>query len=497
MGRLSQSRSTPLSTLLPWLVPIALLFWLYADGLNTWFVADDFYWLGLLHKVHSFHDVVHVLFAPVAEGTIRPWSERGFFLLFEALFGLDSLPFRICVFVTMAANVTLVNWITRRITGSTAAGVFAALLWTSNAALVTVMAWSSSYNEALCSLFLLAAMALFIRYTETGRRTFWWWQVAVFVLGFGALEINVVYPALAAAYTLFVAPAGKRRRLLADLMPLFAISIVYFVVHRAVAALPGNGPYAVHVDSTMFRTLGAYWRWSLVPETWRDKGHSGLSENLLFWISTLALTAFFVKQLAQRRRSVMFFPAWFLIAISPVLPLPDHRSDYYLTIPLIGLAMLGGLGLAQALHSRWRWRIAAAIALAAYLACMIPVTRIASQWWLDRSLQVRGLVLGVQAAEATHPGKTIVLDGVTSDLYNISLADSAITFIGLKEAYLTPDEGETIHPGNDFGRLPHLVMGPGRLQNALSRKEVVVYSDAGDHLRNVTEVWEQKFAAGR
>ncbi len=65
---------------------------------------DDFAWLGLLRDVHSFHDVLHALFDPAAQGTIRPWSERGFFLLFETLFGLDSLPFRICVFVTMAAD---------------------------------------------------------------------------------------------------------------------------------------------------------------------------------------------------------------------------------------------------------------------------------------------------------------------------------------------------------------------------------------------------------
>ncbi len=109
----------------------------------------------------------------------------------------------------MAANLTLVAWITRRITGSASAGAFAAMLWTANAALVTVMAWSSAYNEALCSLFLLSALALFIRYAETGAAAFWWWQLVVFTLGFGALEINVVYPALAAAYVLFVAPARK------------------------------------------------------------------------------------------------------------------------------------------------------------------------------------------------------------------------------------------------------------------------------------------------
>ncbi len=488
--------SKPLGNAIWWLFPIAFLFVLYADGLQTWFAQDDFAWLSLLGTVHNFHDVVHVLFDPAAQGTIRPWSERGFFLLFESLFGLDSLPFRICVFVTMAANLTLVAWITRRITGSPAAGAFAAMLWTANTALVTVMSWSSSYNEALCSLFLLSALALFIRYVETGRSVWWWWQMVVFTLGFGALEINVVYPALAAAYVLFVVPEEKRpeekrRRFLAGLIPLFLISVAYFLVHRAVVPLPTDGPYALHLDRRIFRTFAAYWKWSLVPQTWKDVGHSALSERAIFWILTLALMAFSAKKLANRHYQVLFFALWYLITLSPILPLPDHRSDYYLTIPLIGLAMLGGWGISQALHTGWTWQVATLIPLVAYLGCMIPLSRSASRWWLDRSQEVRGLVLGVQAAEATHPGKTIVLDGITSDLYNASLADSAVTSVGLREAYLTPGSRDTIHPVNDLGRLPHLVMEPGPMRNALTHDEVVVYSDVGDHLRNITGVWER------
>src|SRR5580658_10318321 len=177
-----QTWSTRTIHLLWWLVPVVFLFWLYFDGLKTWFVADDFAWLGLIRDVHNRRDLFNVLFSPAAQGTIRPWSERGFFLLFESLFGLDSLPFRICVFITMAADVTLVAWIARRITGYRAAGFFAAVLWTASSALPTVMAWTSAYNEALCPFFLLTATALFIRYTETGRRVYWWWQLVVFIL---------------------------------------------------------------------------------------------------------------------------------------------------------------------------------------------------------------------------------------------------------------------------------------------------------------------------
>lgn len=477
-----------------WLIPIVFLFVLYADGLQTWFTEDDFAWLRLIRDVHSFRDVIHALFAPAAQGTIRPWSERGFFMLFESIFGLDCLPFRICVFVTMAADLTLVAWITRRITGSPAAGAIAAILWTANSALVTVMSWSSSYNEVLCSLFLLSALALFIRYVETSHPAWWWWQVVVFTLGFGALEINVVYPALAAAYVLFVVPKESRRRLLVGLSPLFCLSVAYFVIHRAAAAFPTTGPYALHLNGRIFRTLALYWKWSLVPEAWERFGHSRRSEHAIFWIATLALLAFSAKKLANRHYQVLFFASWFLITIAPVLPLSDHRTDYYLTIPLIGVAMLGGWAVSEARDSGRLWQVVALLPLLAYMGSMVPTSRSTAKWWLDRSREARGLVLGVQAAEAAHPGQTIVLDGIKSSLYEMSLADSAMTSIGLNEVYLTPNAGDTIHPADDDGRLKHLVVEPGPLRRGLTHEQVVVYSDLGDHLRNVTGVWQRNFA---
>src|SRR5580698_6177702 len=159
------------------------------------------------------------------------------------------------------------------------------------------MAWSAAYNEALCPLFLLTALACFIRYVETGRRVFWWWQVVGFTLGFGALEVNVVYPALAAAYVLFVADASKRRKLLLGLIPLVGISVAYFFVHNAVAPLSSGGPYGVHFDSRIFRTLALYWKWSLLPPTWIAGGRFGRMGPEIFWILTTALSAFLIREI--------------------------------------------------------------------------------------------------------------------------------------------------------------------------------------------------------
>ena len=59
--------------------------------------------------------------------------------------------------------------------------------------------------------FILLAFRLFLAYIDTGQRKYWIWQWVVFLLGFGVLELNVVYPALAAGYALVLrAPAFSK-----------------------------------------------------------------------------------------------------------------------------------------------------------------------------------------------------------------------------------------------------------------------------------------------
>ena len=53
-----------------------------------------------------------------------------------------------------------------RLTGSSTAAFWSAILWISNSALMVVMTWSSAYNQALCGLFLLLAFLFLLRYVE-------------------------------------------------------------------------------------------------------------------------------------------------------------------------------------------------------------------------------------------------------------------------------------------------------------------------------------------
>jgi hypothetical protein len=391
----------------------------------------------------------------------------------------------------MAANLALVAWITLRTTGSRIAGFLAPILWTANTALTLVMTWTPAWNEALCSFFLLSALTLFMRYVETGCGSFWWWQLVLFTLGFGALELNVIYPALAATYVLFVAPSASRRRLLLSLTPLFCISAAYFLVHRAVAPFLTSGPYAMAIDGRVFHTFGSYLKWTMVPANWTQFGHRSWSGWTILAIIGAALGGFCIRQLTSGRQAVAFFLCWFLLALGPLLSLPNHLTDYYITIPAIGLAMAGAWGISMAWQGSAPVRIAALIPLVLYLGAMVPSTRTAVRWWRDRVDPVRVLVLGVVAAHDTHPDKTIVLDGVTSSLYDDAVGASAFYPFGLDNVYLTPESRDSIHPQDNPEGLNQVVLEPGVMLSAITHDQVVVYSGVGDHLRNITRAYER------
>ena len=462
-------------------------------------MADDFAWLALSQRVNNFNDFLHMMFEPMAQGTIRPWSERGFFMLFRTLFDLDGLPYRICVFATMALNLVLITAITLRVTKSRLAAFLAPLFWTVNEALVTVMTWNSAYNQAQCATFLLGALLLFIRYAETGRRVFYFWTLAVFLLGFGSLEINVAFPAIALTY----ASCGleenllktARRKLALATVPLWIISLAYFFVHRAAAPFVANGPYGLHVDGRIVRTLLRYGKWSLIPSTWDDMHYRHWESMVILWITASGILLFLVASVLKGNRRPLIFAVWFLATLGPVVPLPDHISDYYLTIPTIGVAMLGAWAVAEGWGPAARgkfitpWKAAAVFGAAAYLFGMLPITRFASRWWFERSHVVKSVVLGVRAAKAAHPDKAILLDGITSEIYDDAIGHSPFVLLGLNDVYLVPQLRDTIHPEPDLADIDDTVLAPAPTLRALANEQVVVYSVAGDHLRNITRTY--------
>lgn len=470
------SRAAHVSKRCLWrVVPLLLLLALYWPGLTNWFYQDDFGWLNLRHDVHSLRDVGPALFAPKAHGNIRPLGENAYFLVFSSLFGVDALPFRIWAFATQMASLVLLGSIARRLTGSRAAGFWAQVLWIANTGLSAAMCWTSIYNQILSGFFFLLAFLFLLRYIESGaaRDAIGHW--AAFVLGLGALETNVVYPAIAAVYALLYARAYVKR-----ILPMFLASALFVLVHFRVAPPPHDGVYALHLGGLVFSTLWTYWMWALGP--------SRLAPALL----SCAVLGLLLRSAWARQWVPLFGVAWFVIVIGPYLPLNDHKMDYYLTVPVAGLAIMGASAIASAWRSKWRskwiWRTAAAACVAIYLGTSLPAAWTIARWHHDRGARVEDLVLGVAGIHDALPGKIILLDGIDSDLFWSGIVDLPFRAMQIPHVYLAPGSEARIQAPADLA--VKYILPQALALRALQDGRAVVYQVAdqgkGPELRNVT-----------
>ncbi len=466
-------------------IPVVFSLIVYWPGLWTWFQQDDFAWLGLHLELSKPSGWLHALLTPMAQGTIRLWSERLFFLVFHAVFGLDALPFRIAVFATLGLNLALVGDIAWRMTRSQAAMVLAPLVWAANPALGVPMSWTSSYNQILCVTFLAGALCCFLRYVETGSRRWYLAQWIVFVLGFGALELNVVYPGLALAWALCCA----RHRIVSTL-PMFAVSGVYTLAHSWISPKPASGPYAMHWDLSMPETLGRYAitafggsRLAELPQAkeWATFGQASA------WLLAGAVIGFLGWSLWRRRFRDSFGVLWFLTLIAPVVPLRDHFSDYYLTAPAVGLGLLAAGAWASATRVASRALVAAAACV--YAGTSAPVGRAIAEFHYDRSRKVEDLVMGVQAAGRIHRGKTILLTGVGTDLFWSGVHDKPFRLLGLHDVWLAPGAEENIRAFPELGSVSDFVFPAGPALRITEKRQAVVYAAGGERLRNITGTW--------
>jgi hypothetical protein len=490
-GAAPRPRPTGPANIAFWLVPPLLCVALYWRGFTAWFRADDFAWLGTGLYIQNFHDFLIALFAPMAQGTIRPLSERAFFMAGFSLFGLDALPFKIVIFATQFANLALVASIGARISGLRWAGFFAAIFWVLNGAGIEPLGWSCVYNQVLCGFFLLLAIHFLMRYEETGERRYYWFQWTAFLLGFGALELNVVYPAIAAAYVLLRRKDRPGGPSYIHILPMFVVSIAYALVHYAVAPAQAASGYAMHFTGAMFRTLGTYWTWSVgptflytpfvLPKGLLPVGIAAVSAGLLGFLLW--------KLRAGGARIALFGLAWYLALLAPVLPLRDHLTEYYVFLPVIGLCWLGGWAAVSGWRSGTGGRAAAATLATIYTLMMVPGLVATSAWNHDITMRVRNLVEGVAGVHERYPTKSVLLEGVDTALFWNGVLDRPFRLFGLDHIYLAPGSEKRIEAHPDLGNIGDYILPAAVVAEALKHEELVVYDVRGPRLRNITEVY--------
>lgn len=431
----SVARENPWSRFGPPATACLFLLLFYWRALNSWFYQDDFGWLHLGIEKHSssVSDFLSLLFSPKAHGNIRPWSENLFFWGLPHVFGINPLPFHIVIFATVMASLFLLYAIVRKLTGSALAAGAVLFFWLANPGVGPSLCWASIYNETQYTFFILLALWLFMedRY---------WMQVAVFIIGLGSLETAVMYPCIASLYAWLF-----DRSKLGRTLPLYLISAVFTAVHFWAAPAVKTGPYAIQVDARIFSTLRTYIEMALGPER---LGHFNWTwPALLITSGTIVMcVGVFAAALAAGRAGV-FGAGWFLILLVPLLVLPEHVFEFYLTGPAIGLAIVLGAALVS------RWRVPAIAFGAIYLMLALPAAWQVTTWYYQRTLLSRDLILGVVAYDRAHPGKTLLLTGMGTDQFFAAFVNVPFGLFGMDNVRLAPGADSRIENGGDVAPL--------------------------------------------
>ncbi|HTS48840.1 MAG TPA: hypothetical protein VMH05_12905, partial [Bryobacteraceae bacterium] len=349
------------------------------------------------------------------------------------------------------------------------------------------LGWTSAYNEVQCAGFMLASFYLFLRYAETGRSSFYWAQWATFLLGFGANEINVVYPALAALYAILFA-----RRYWLSTLPMFGVSAVYALLHRL--ASEGAAGFYYDMDfhpSWLAGALWQYWRILLaVPEYVNFQHWHRWSGDVAVLLLTAALLAFVAWQARRRQFLPLFLLGWFLIALAPLLPLHNHVTDYYVFIPALGLAILAAQAMELAFARGWTRVLAVGLAL----LYLIPSTLVARRnvaGIFHRGEVARVLVQSVAYAKHIHPGKTILLNNVNDELFWTAVYGAPFHIFGWTDVFMTPDCVPLIKADPHLGTIDPFVLPASAVASALQDGTALVYTVENRKLRNITRTYTE------
>jgi len=505
----SKRLSLRLGVVLYWVLPAIPFLWLYHRGLWCWFFGDDFSLL--LLAAFPDKEFWEAFFQPRAQGTFRPLSERLFFYFFYGWFGFDAFPYRLLVFGTQIVNLWLLAALTNRLTGKRLAGFAAASLWGVHHGLSTSMTWTSAYNQVLCAFFLLLSFLLFLRFAESGRRRYYAAQWITFTLGLGALETMVVYPVVLLAYVLIA-----HRRLWRHAAVMLPGSVAFAWMQLSAAPTASEGVYQTNFG--LASLAAGFWHYT----------QRALVADELAGIAIAMVVAAVAFAGYQAWRGVLlggFLLAWFAITLGPYLPLPDHRLDYYLVLPSMGIAMLAGWALPLAFGSklgsalgssppagavneesqtiadnsrlkpaltifeRNPARIVFQVGVALFAATFV----FASAGRADRevsyfqplSLAVKQLVSDTSRVRAEFPGKTILLANVPEMVFYLSMVHDAFRAVGVYEVYLTPDSqinqrADVEHPIEKY------FLPASETLIALERQQALVFDASGPRLLDIT-----------
>ena len=358
-----------LSRVRPHLLPVFLLvlavvavYWqsLGYDFLRNW---DDNHYILENADVQGFGwDRVQAVFTKYYVGNYAPVQMLSYMLDYW-LWGFHASGYHFVNLAIHAVNGLLVYRLFAVLTNDRLAAFCGAAIFLLHPVQVETVAWISQRKNLLALFFFLLAWDCYRSYCAEKKNAAQAYYVASLLFLMLALlskSVAVIFPVAILLFDLCYGRdggnAGKRQFL--DKIPFLVVAVIAaaLAVHsQAPDNVDGSGggrtgyhggsPFATLL--TMLPVLCSYFRLILLPTNLsalydpviRQTPDIAVIAAMLF----LAVTAYLIFRLYQYKKSMAFWPAFFFLALLPVLqivPLVTLINDRYLYFPIIGIAGL-------------------------------------------------------------------------------------------------------------------------------------------------------------
>jgi hypothetical protein len=309
-----------------------------------------------------------------------------------------------------------------------------------------------------------------------------WFAWIAYVAGFGMVESNVAAPAVLTLYALLFA-----RKYLPAALLFWIPALLFAAGHFLLIPKTAASAYQMSSGAGIAQAAATYWTWSWFLEP--SAPAAGLSMTAGYVCTAIfTLLAAVLLIHGPTRKLALFGAGCWLMLLGPTLPLTSHISDYYLTAPLIGCAVL--ISASRRLHKR-----ALVPALALALAVEIPISRTYARAQVSRSRDIEALVRGVEQIARLHPRKTILLSGVGDDLFWSGVYDRPFSLVTNARVILTPETAATLTPYQALFHPEDYTVPAPVVRELLKQDAAVVYAVSNRRLIAATDVY--KAAAAR
>lgn len=342
-----------------YLAALFILAIFYYPILDFYFIQDDFFHINISQADNLESYLRFFKFRDDIIG-YRPISLQNYFFFAARVFNLNPVGFRLITLITIFASSLIITKIVTKITKNANTGLVAAIFWLTASSHFYAITWISAAYNVIGTFFFLITSLTFLKYLESKKRRYYLLSLLFFLITTGSFEFSPAWPII--FFIHLVLTKTPLTKCIKIIMPYFIIAAIYITGRIFFIKVPQIPEYQISLNLSSIKTFIWYFIWALnVPEEFKKQiAHSLFVFNdtflwqfwqLIFktttqtlWIifTTILIPIYFILRNKNKLSFliIIFFASWFIIAISPVLLLPNHTFIMYLTLSSIGIYSL-------------------------------------------------------------------------------------------------------------------------------------------------------------